>query len=521
MFPSAAAMIPRNGSKQKIVCSCLQIICEAFGPVVCRSFAPLQVSLILFFIDHKTHNLLELESRVGAMSNQKLLQARAQRHWTQEQAAARIGIGISTYRRWESGAQLPHASTLVLLCDTFKMSARDLGFPEERMFLLEKMTSPTPLETQPVEIIEQVPVKGQSRSSDADEPFTALAALLTLGESIMFDPTKRHTLEALLAAVTTILVKPQAFPQTDVLQTLLAPGTGTPKINEATIQGYAKMIEACWQLSRSSELALAEQLLPTCMTRLVPIAQQSSRYQQYAAHLAAQGFTLYGVLALHRNDLRSKELYNKQAIQYSLIATDQNLLISSFGKLAGTYNYGNQHMLALQTYQDGLRYTEEASPLLRSELYSGKALAYAHLNQRQDALTSLGTAIDMFPDNPEKDTAFSFASFDRPWLILWEGMVRSQLGQTKQALDTFNRIERPDIIAPERIRVEIINQQAKTAIFSGDLEQGAAYVDAGVRGARALGSQRRLNEAYDNYQQLCLLWPQESQVQTLADLFRH
>lgn len=51
------------------------------------------------------------------MSNQKLIQARLQRHWTQEQASARVGVAVGTYRRWEAGTQLPHTSTLAWKMD--------------------------------------------------------------------------------------------------------------------------------------------------------------------------------------------------------------------------------------------------------------------------------------------------------------------------------------------------------------------------------------------------------------------
>jgi hypothetical protein len=64
--------------------------------------------------------------------------------------------------------------------------------------------------------------------------------------------------------------------------------------------------------------------------------------------------------------------------------------------------------------------------------------------------------------------------------------MRSQLGQAKQALAIFNRIEQQGIIALERIRIDVLNQQSKTAIASGDLEQGSAYVEAGGTGAKSL-----------------------------------
>ena len=189
-------------------------------------------------------------------------------------------------------------------------------------------------------------------------------------------------------------VMPQGLLQVGSWQNLLLPEPDLVKANEATIQGFEKLIEACWQLSRRHDLALAEKLLPECMSRLVPLAQQPSKYRQTAAGLAAQGYLLYSIMA------------------------------------------------------------------------------------------------------------------------------RAKIGQTGLALDVFARIDQPGIVVPERIRLEILNQRAKTAIVSGDLEQGSAYVEAGISGAKLLGSQKRWNEAYGNYQQMTLLWPEEQRVKELGELFR-
>jgi tetratricopeptide (TPR) repeat protein len=366
---------------------------------------------------------------------------------------------------------------------------------------------------------EQFLQRGQSLDPLAEEQLSAFAKLLRLGESIMFDPTRRKTLEALLATLMAV-VKPQGLLQPQSWQPLLSPETNLAKMNEATLQGLAKLMESCWQLSRGNELALAERLLSECMTKLVSLAQQPSKYQQNAAHLAAQGYRLYGIFAFHRNDLPTRELYDKQAVQYSLFSGDQNLLIASLKGLAQTYYYRGQYPQALQTFLEASQYTKDASPLLQSRVHMGLAVAYAHIDQRQEAFAYLGKAIGAFPDHPETDPCFSYADFDLPWLILGEGIVRTQLGETKQALEVFHRIEQPGILVPERIRIEIFNQQAKTAIVSGDLEQDSAYVQAGVTGAKTLGSQRRYSEAYNNFKQMVLLWPQEQRVQALAELFR-
>ena len=335
----------------------------------------------------------------------------------------------------------------------------------------------------------------------------------------MFDPEKRQTLQALLFALSSAALKPEELLQPETWQPLLSSEPDAVKVNEATLQGFEKLIQACWQFSKGNELALVEKLLPDCMLKLVPIAQQPSRHQRAAAHLAAQGYHLYSILALHRNDPLAEELYGKQAVQYSLLTEDHNLCIAASKRLGDKYYYRGQYPQALQTYLGALQHTKQASPLLQAKAYMSLAVAYAHINQKQDSFTYLGLAHDTFPDHPETDASFSHAEFSLSQMILWEGITRTQLEQTDQALDIFDRIKQPGISISERVRIEILNQRAKTAIVSGDLEQGSIYVETGITGAKALGSQRRYNEAYDNYKQMALLWPQEKRVKELRELF--
>lgn len=60
--------------------------------------------------------------------NCKLQIARHQRHWSQEQAAAAIGIDRKTYNRWERGLNFPQPKLLDAACKAFGMSAATLGF---------------------------------------------------------------------------------------------------------------------------------------------------------------------------------------------------------------------------------------------------------------------------------------------------------------------------------------------------------------------------------------------------------
>lgn len=362
----------------------------------------------------------------------------------------------------------------------------------------------------------------RSSSTLTEQQPTLLAALLSLGESIMFDPTKRKTLEAFLATLSVALVKPQGMLQAESLKALFTPIAEVSKTSAATIQGLKELIGACWSLSRGNELALAEELLPTCMAKVVPLAQQPSPYQQEAIKLAAQGFRLSGLMAFHRSDVPAQELsYKQAAVQYSRLSGDQSLLIPALRGLGTTYYYKGQYLQALHTYRDALdalQHMENASPLLQACVYMSLAVAYAHVDQSQDAFAYLERAHEVFPDHPEVDPDFSHVEFDHSQMILWEGVTRSRLGQTQQTFDIFNQIGQ-SLTVSGRLRVEILNQQAKTAILSGNLEQGSTYVEAGILGAKALGSQRRYSEAYANFQQMRLLWPQEKQVMALGELF--
>lgn len=60
--------------------------------------------------------------------NSQLRQARLKRTWTMKQTAVRVGVSFQTYLRWERGTQVPHLTSLTLLCEAFNMTPEELGF---------------------------------------------------------------------------------------------------------------------------------------------------------------------------------------------------------------------------------------------------------------------------------------------------------------------------------------------------------------------------------------------------------
>jgi DNA-binding XRE family transcriptional regulator len=60
--------------------------------------------------------------------NEKLISARLQQMWSQEEAARRIGVDKKTYCNWENGRQEPQIRCLKQLCEAFGGSADELGY---------------------------------------------------------------------------------------------------------------------------------------------------------------------------------------------------------------------------------------------------------------------------------------------------------------------------------------------------------------------------------------------------------
>ncbi len=62
--------------------------------------------------------------------NHLLKRERKRQFWTTKEAAELAGVSNLTYIRWEQGTQLPHLSSLKLLCEAFRTTPECLGFSD-------------------------------------------------------------------------------------------------------------------------------------------------------------------------------------------------------------------------------------------------------------------------------------------------------------------------------------------------------------------------------------------------------
>ena len=70
------------------------------------------------------------------MKKRTLRGARADKGYTQAQAAKLIGVGLSTLQKWENGASYPKQPQIDIICKIYEVNYNDLDFaPNKKIFL--------------------------------------------------------------------------------------------------------------------------------------------------------------------------------------------------------------------------------------------------------------------------------------------------------------------------------------------------------------------------------------------------
>ncbi len=328
---------------------------------------------------------------------------------------------------------------------------------------------------------------------------------------------RRMALTTLATVSGALLTKVQAGPLTALL------------LEEFLAQCTAS-ITACWHLLNGDGLGTVERALPKYLPLLVALARQPSSYQQTAAYLAAQGSLQMYLVSHHRLRFREELTYANQAVTLAKASGDCNLHVSALIWLAGAFERNGQPEIMLQKCQEAAKYLDKVVPLLRSQVLACLAYTHALNGQVQDALRCMGIARDCFPSEFGEVPCFVSCDYDLYYLILYEGRTHLSLGesdtehvqqhsqQARTALAQFGQLP-STIFVPERYRLQIINEQAAAAIGAGNMEEFEHYLLAGVAGAKALGSEKRRQEAVTVWRKARETWPDEQRVTKLVDVF--
>src|SRR5437660_3226891 len=176
----------------------------------------------------------------------------------------------------------------------------------------------------------------------------------------------------------------------------LRSGSITTAILEEFLAQSTASLVTCWHFLKGTEFHQVKSVLSWYLPELEKLAYQPSKYQKSIANLAAQGHLLLATLALHQNNLLSREAHCKQAIQFGQLAEDVNLSVTARKWLAVTYYYAKSPSKALQTYQEIKAFIDQVSPLLRGSIYVKMANTYAQCSREQEALQCLRMAYEHF-----------------------------------------------------------------------------------------------------------------------------
>lgn len=302
---------------------------------------------------------------------------------------------------------------------------------------------------------------------------------------------------------------------------------GVAAATDAFLSRCAASLTACWHLLRGADLDAVDQMISAYIVGLEGVAGRNSRHQPAAARLASQAHRICGIIALHRDQLRGRETHCKQALFYATIASDASSQVSALISLASTYFYFNDPARAAAVYEKAFELEVDMPPLQRSRVHAELSVVYGQLGREQEAIRSTGLAEECYPDHPEQDRSFLYAEFTPASLTLERGLAYVALagqypGQNyaRKAADIFANLGQTTSAVPDRIRYEIVNHQAATAVHLNDLEAFESFMAGAFEGVIVLGSKQRRKEA----QHACHLaddrWPREPRIKALSERAR-
>jgi DNA-binding SARP family transcriptional activator len=266
-------------------------------------------------------------------------------------------------------------------------------------------------------------------------------------------------------------------------------GQRSPLVLEEFLPECTASISACWHLMMGDGLSTVAAQLPTYLPALEMLAQQPSRYQKIAARLTAQGYLLMSLVALHTLNAPLREAYCWRAERCGRESGDQALYVAVLLFLAGMLYEENKLDKSLAVYEKAIAIvshpSSQASPLLNNKVFVNAAASYAQAGRVQEALRCLGKAREFFPKEAHDEPVYLSTDHGEYAMLQWEGQTYQNLGKcsfdlpkrsrvlytaAQSSLAQIGKLD-PAIVVPERLRLEIINQQAATALALNDMDR--------------------------------------------------
>jgi tetratricopeptide (TPR) repeat protein len=293
---------------------------------------------------------------------------------------------------------------------------------------------------------------------------------------------------------------------------------------EEILNFCARDISRCWELGKGNgnEIILARSAISSYIPTLISIATKESPYQALAADQTAQCYRLEAILGYHLESLSIAEEKAKNAVTYSKIAGDPNLIVTSLVLQALIYYYMDRPEKGLEKCQEASLHLNQASHAVHSYYYRTQAACLAQIGQETAALTSIDQAHENFMKHPKSEKPFMHAAHDRFELALWDGITRCHIGQHSTALQSLESANPFSKNIPERIRTGFLNNLVLTQLQSDDrdIEQCISTWTEAMKSAIDLKSELRFTEATQAYKGMIVAFPREQKIKQLRPLIR-
>ncbi|MEO9029371.1 MAG: BTAD domain-containing putative transcriptional regulator, partial [Ktedonobacteraceae bacterium] len=295
-------------------------------------------------------------------------------------------------------------------------------------------------------------------------------------------------------------------------------GQGGLLHHEEILSIYTVNIPIYWRLFFDGHIAEVKSVLPECLSRLSALAEQPSSHQEQAAHLASKASQLSCMLALQDQNFGNAVVSAQRGFQYGQLAGDPNLQVASLIRKALVYFYLKRPEQKLQAYEKALQYEMLVSPLLRGRVYMGLVEAHGNFGHEYEAKHFLDLCHKALPTFAKDDPSFAYTHFSG-YSRNYEGLLYLDLHQPQKAWEILAPLDQALPLGITFERVEFSVRQTKILIALEDLKQSCVSIETSISSAVSLGSHLRCEETRDLYYQMQAKWPNERQVQELADLF--
>jgi transcriptional regulator with XRE-family HTH domain len=487
------------------------------------------------------------------MDGEKLREVRSYLGLSQEEAAEMLAVSLVTYQRWEQGKARPRPYNLREIRLKFKQGFQALGLIEAEAGSADQSEQPAKqkenMPSRVLPISNTLTPSVNENTTEAKEWVTSMPMTLhflsladmelstnrdkpgmvrqVLKEFDKMNTTNKNYQITRREAIGTLAALPFA-----TLGLSLPNKIVPPEQYGKALAHCATSLEACWELSKSSEaedLALAFQ----CVSRYLPILQtivkNSSEHRQEAADLAGRYALLKTILSWHREGLTEAILYAKEATLYSEASGDVSLQLSAYSKLAWAYFYDKRYRPALETALTAQFILEQAleeniplSPCIRGGTYS--TLALMQVRSGKNPSTALGKATEIDPGNEYH----AFMEFTRTDLPRETALVYSYQGNHAKAMEALGTLIDPETLSSKltksaRGRIDVINIMALSSLRNKnrDMEQTIHFWMAVIKEAKAMRSEWGFNEALETYDLMGFIWPGEKRIAELRELTEH